>query len=52
MKLDTDKSDEEIVQQAKMNGIKISCLSQYCFKQDKIENSMVILIIPESIRSM
>ncbi|MDP4133946.1 MAG: PLP-dependent aminotransferase family protein [Bacillota bacterium] len=43
MKLKTDMSDKEIVYRAKINGIKISCLSQYCFKQDNIGKSMVII---------
>ncbi|HAN20884.1 MAG: GntR family transcriptional regulator [Clostridiales bacterium GWF2_36_10] len=43
LKLETDMSDEEIVHQAKINNIKISCLSQYCYKQENAIKSMVII---------
>ncbi|HNX15481.1 MAG TPA: PLP-dependent aminotransferase family protein [Oscillospiraceae bacterium] len=43
LKLKTALSDEEIVRRAKENGIKISCLSQYCFRQDHAAPGMVII---------
>lgn len=43
MKLETNLSDEEIVLTAKTYGINISCLSQYCYKQDNVEKSMIII---------
>ncbi|HOP10414.1 MAG TPA: PLP-dependent aminotransferase family protein [Oscillospiraceae bacterium] len=43
LKLKTALSDEEIVRRAKENGIKISCLSQYCFRQEHAAPGMVII---------
>ena len=43
MKLKTDLTDEELIKQAKQKDMKISCLSQYCHKQEHIEPSMVII---------
>ncbi len=43
MKLDTNKSDDDIICAAKAKGINISCLSQYCYHQNNIKKSMVII---------
>ena len=43
LKLKTALSDEEIVRRAGENGIKISCLSQYCFRQEHVSPGMVII---------
>jgi len=43
IKFETNLSDEEIVKQAKNHNINISCLSQYCFKQDNMKKSMIII---------
>jgi GntR family transcriptional regulator/MocR family aminotransferase len=43
IKIETDMSDEEIVYAAKVNGINLSCLSQYCYMQDNVEKSKVII---------
>lgn len=43
LKLKTTLSDKEIVRSAKENGIKISCLSQYCIRQEHAAPGMVII---------
>ncbi len=43
LKLNTALSDEEIMRRARENGIKISCLSQYCFRQERAAPGRVII---------
>ncbi len=43
MKVKTSLDDRELVRRAYENGIKISCLSQYCDRQESTETSVCII---------
>ena len=43
MKVKTSLDDQELVRRAYENGIKISCLSQYCDSQESTESSVCII---------
>lgn len=43
IKLETDKSDDEIVKMASDAGIKISCLSEYFYNQDMKRSGTIII---------
>jgi len=43
LKLKTELSDEELVSKARLVGIKISCLSQYCHNRENAEKAVVLI---------